>query len=99
LLYLKIFLLFYIIWNTFVFLAMRNDKRRARKGQWRISEANLLFKGFIFGGIGLYAGMKVFHHKTSHAKFVIGVPLLIVVNLLEIGLLYYAYSFLLNRLV
>lgn len=78
---------------------MGSDKRRARKGQWRISEANLLFKGFIFGGIGLYAGMKVFHHKTSHKKFVIGVPLLIVINFLEIGLLYYAYSFLLNSLV
>ncbi|MHB8126265.1 MAG: DUF1294 domain-containing protein [Desulfitobacteriaceae bacterium] len=82
-------MLCYIIWNAFVFLTMRIDKCHAQKGQWRISEANLLFKGFIFGAIGLYVGMKVFHHKTSHAKFVIGVPLLIVINFLEIGLLYY----------
>jgi hypothetical protein len=71
---------------------MRIDKQRARKGQWRIAEANLLLKGLVFGAIGLYAGMKVFHHKTSHLKFVIGVPVLIVINILEIILIFYAYN-------
>ena len=91
----KIFILFYILWNTYAFLAMGNDKRRAKRGQWRISEASLLLMGLALGGIGVYTGMKVYHHKTAHAKFVIGVPLLIVVNFIEIGLLYYVFRFLL----
>lgn len=89
---LKIFLLFYLIWNIIVFFTMSIDKQRAHKGQWRISEANLLFKGLALGAVGLYAGMKVFHHKTSHLKFVVGVPLLIGINVLEVFLFYYAYS-------
>jgi uncharacterized membrane protein YsdA (DUF1294 family) len=72
---------------------MRIDKQRAHKGQWRISEANLLLKGLALGAVGLYAGMKVFHHKTSHLKFVVGVPLLIVINIIEVILLINAYNY------
>jgi uncharacterized membrane protein YsdA (DUF1294 family) len=72
---------------------MRIDKQRALKGQWRISETNLLLKGLALGAVGLYAGMKVFHHKTSHLKFTIGVPLLIVINIIEVILLIYAYNY------
>lgn len=92
--FLKIFLLSCLTWNAIVFFTMRIDKQRARKGQWRISEANLLFKGLALGAIGLYAGMKVFHHKTSHLKFVIGAPLLIVINVIEVIILIYAYNYL-----
>lgn len=87
---LKVFLVVYVIWNVYVFVAMWRDKRRAKLHRWRISEASLLFMGAALGGIGLYAGMKYFRHKTAHSKFVIGAPILIIVNFLVIGVLYYA---------
>ena len=89
----KIFLVVYLIWNVYVFVAMGRDKRRAKRHQWRISEASLLFMGAAFGAIGLYAGMQYFRHKTSHPKFVIGAPLLILGNVLVISFLYYAGHF------
>lgn len=92
----KIFAAAYIIWNSCVFVAMGRDKRRAKLHRWRISEASLLFMGAALGGIGLYAGMKFFHHKTSHSKFVIGAPMLILVNFLVLGFLYYAEHHWLN---
>ncbi|ODA41203.1 DUF1294 domain-containing protein [Desulfosporosinus sp. BG] len=93
---LKVFLVVYVIWNCYVFIAMGRDKRRARLHRWRIPEASLLFMGAALGGIGLYSGMKVFHHKTAHSKFVIGAPLLILLNLLLLGFFYYAGHYRLN---
>ncbi len=93
---LKILIVVYVLWNGYVFMAMGRDKRRSRRLQWRIPEASLLLMGAALGGIGLYAGMKYFRHKTSHSKFLIGAPTLIFGNVLVIGFLYYAGHFRLN---
>lgn len=78
-----------LLWNFYVFIAMGRDKRRAKLNRWRIPEARLLLMGAALGGIGLFTGMKYFHHKTNHPKFSIGAPILIFINLLTIGLFYY----------
>jgi len=92
----KILLVVYVLWNGFVFAAMGRDKRRAKRHEWRIPEASLLLMGAALGGLGLYAGMKYFRHKTAHSKFVIGAPLLILVNVITVGFVYYAGHFKLN---
>ncbi|HBW39066.1 DUF1294 domain-containing protein [Desulfosporosinus sp. BICA1-9] len=84
----EVFLGAYLIWNIYVFIAMGRDKRLAKLGQWRIQELNLLLMGFVLGGIGLFAGMKFFRHKTQHKKFVIGAPIMIFVNFLMLGYVY-----------
>lgn len=58
------------------------DKRRAKKGKWRISEAVLLGSAVIGGSAGAWIGMKVFRHKTKHAKFAFGVPGILIVQAL-----------------
>ena len=45
------------------------DKRRARRGQWRIPERTLLLVTWLLGGVGAYAGMRLFRHKTKHWYF------------------------------
>ena len=45
------------------------DKRKAKKGKWRISEKALLCTSFFGGAIGGFLGMRVFHHKTKHWYF------------------------------
>ena len=45
------------------------DKRRARRGQWRIPERTLLLATWLLGGVGAYAGMRLFRHKTKHGYF------------------------------
>lgn len=89
---LGIFLGAYFLWNSYVFVAMGRDKRRAKLNRWRIPEARLLFMGAMLGGVGLYAGMKYFHHKTTRLKFTMGAPLLILVNLILIGSVYYLWN-------
>lgn len=64
------------------------DKAKARHGKWRIPEATLWFFGLIGGATGSYASMRLFHHKTRHKKFMIGMPLLMVI---QIGIMSYLF--------
>ncbi|MCD8046393.1 MAG: DUF1294 domain-containing protein [Clostridiales bacterium] len=63
-----------IVINLVGFFSMGLDKRKARRGKWRISEARLFVQAAVGGSIGSLAGMYVFRHKTRHAKFVVGMP-------------------------
>lgn len=71
----------YVIWNLFACGVVGFDKFRATRGRWRVRERTLMLLVFGFGGIGVYAGMQLFRHKTRHPKFTWGVPFGILVNL------------------
>ena len=66
-----------IIINLITFLLYGIDKLKAKKGKWRISEATLLLLAAIGGSIGAWLGIKIWHHKTLHKKFIYGIPLII----------------------
>lgn len=55
--------------SIIAFILYGVDKRRAKRGEWRIKEIVLLFFSFFGGAIGGILGMKVFRHKTKHAYF------------------------------
>lgn len=76
-----IFLRYLLIINAVGALAMLVDKIKARKKLWRIPEATLMTIAAIGGSIGVLAGMYLFRHKTRHAKFYIGVPLILAIQL------------------
>ena len=71
-----------IIINAVGCLLMLADKRAARKSAWRIPEARLMSIALCGGCFGIYAGMMLFRHKTRHAKFRIGVPLIMVLYIM-----------------
>ena len=88
-------LLFYLVTiNAVGFLIMLADKEKAKKHLWRISEATLLTVAALGGSIGSLAGMKVFHHKTKKPKFYIGIPAILV---LQILLCVFAYIYILEK--
>lgn len=60
--------------------AMGADKSRARKGKWRISEKTLFGISLLGGSLGVWAGMYLFRHKTRHWKFVLGMPLIVILQ-------------------
>lgn len=62
------------------FIAFGLDKWKARHKKWRISEATLLWLAVLGGSVGALLGMRVWRHKTQHKKFVIGVPLILIVQ-------------------
>lgn len=64
-----------LLLNAAAFVAFGADKRRARKGRWRIPERTLLGLSAAGGFVGALLGMRLFHHKTRKPRFAIGVPL------------------------
>ena len=66
--------------NLIAFALMGIDKKRAIRHKWRISEANLFLPAVLGGSIGAIAGMRFFHHKTRHWYFVVGMPLIFIVQ-------------------
>ena len=80
------------VMNVVAFTLMGIDKRRARRGAWRISERALFMTTACFGGLGGVLGMKVFRHKTQHWYFRVFFPVLLVLQIaiLAIGVHYYS---------
>ena len=66
--------------NALSFSLYGIDKYKAKKNQWRISEATLLMMAVIGGSIGAWAGMRLWHHKTMHKKFKYGIPIIIIMQ-------------------
>lgn len=76
--------------NIITFIMFGADKARAVKGRWRISEAALILAALLGGSIGALAGMRIFHHKTRHRKFTVGIPVILVFQIVFM-VLYYPY--------
>ena len=77
-----ILIIYLIIINISAFIIFGIDKRRAIKKRWRIAESTLFLLALIGGSIGAGAGMYIFHHKTKHLRFVIGIPLIFIVQVI-----------------
>ena len=75
-------LIYLIIINIIAFIVYGIDKWKAKRNRWRISEKMLLFLAIIGGSVGALAGMYIFHHKTLHKKFVLGVPLILLIQVM-----------------
>ena len=79
-------LLFYLLTiNALGLLIMLADKRRAQKKLWRIPEATLITVAILGGSIGVLLGMRVFRHKTRKPKFYLGIPAILISQLLSGG--------------
>ena len=76
--------------NVITFIMFGADKARAAKGRWRISEAALILAALLGGSIGALAGMRIFHHKTRHRKFTIGIPVILALQII-LMVIYYPY--------
>lgn len=76
--------------NVITFIMFGADKARAAKGRWRISESALILAALLGGSTGALAGMRIFHHKTKHRKFTIGIPVILALQII-LMVIYYPY--------
>lgn len=61
----NIFLAAWLAMNGFTFCLYGVDKRRAKRGAWRIPEKTLLLCTWLLGGVGALIGMRVFHQAPG----------------------------------
>lgn len=75
------FCLFYFLAITLVtFIVYGIDKWKAQNGYWRISEKTLFLLAMFGGSIGALTAMQLFRHKTQHKSFVIGIPVILIMQ-------------------
>ena len=70
-----------MIMNILAFCLLGIDKHRARTRQWRIPERVLFGAALLGGSAGAWAGMYLFHHKTKHWYFVVGMPAILILQI------------------
>ena len=75
-------IIYLIVINLIGFYMMWSDKRRAKWGKWRIPEQTLFIVTALGGGIGTIAGMYTFIHKTKKLKFTIGLPTILILEII-----------------
>lgn len=73
-----------LVINLIGFLAMYIDKRKAKKGKWRIKEWTLITIAAVGGSVGSLIGMNKFRHKTQKPKFKYGIPAILILQVLII---------------
>lgn len=82
-------ILYLFLINLYAFFLMKVDKQRAIRHQWRISEKNLFLSALLGGSMGAILGMYLFHHKTKHWYFIIGIPAIFLLQIFLIFLFLY----------
>lgn len=71
-------LIWLVVWNLIAFALMGIDKWKAAHDKWRIPERTLFLSALLGGSIGAILGMSMFHHKTRHWTFKLGMPAILV---------------------
>lgn len=72
--------------NILGFSVMGADKSKAKRGLWRVPEKTIFLIAALGGSGGVWLGMYTFRHKTRHLTFTVGIPL---VMILQVILLFY----------
>lgn len=90
-------ILLYLLWvylgivNVAGFILPAVDKRRAKKDKWRIRESTLFLISALGGSVAMYISMRLFHHKTKHKRFMIGIPIIIALQLGAVFAIWYFF--------
>lgn len=67
------------------------DKANAKSHRCRVSERTLMLLSALGGSVAMYATMRLIRHKTRHKKFMLGIPCIIVLQAVCVGLYLYCF--------
>ena len=85
----RILLIYLAVVNTLTIIVFGVDKMNAKSNRQRARIVTLLGLAFIGGSVGALIGMYGFHHKTKKAYFTVGVPLIL---LMQVVVLFYVMN-------
>ena len=74
--------IYLVLMNALWLVLMFVDKQFARKKKRRIPESTLLLTAMLGGSVGSFVGIHLFRHKTRKRRFYLGIPLILVGQLL-----------------
>ena len=56
------------------------DKSRAKRGKRRVRESTLFLLSALGGSAAMYITMRIIRHKTLHKRFMLGIPLIMLIQ-------------------
>ena len=65
--------------NLITFIIYGIDKYKSIKHKYRISESTLIILAILGGALGALSGIIIFHHKTKKKKFIITIPIILLI--------------------
>ena len=75
-------LVYLLIINALGYALMLYDKKMAKRRRQRLPEMNFFCVAAVGGSLGCIFGMYTAHHKTRHRSFTIGMPAILLVQIL-----------------
>ena len=75
--FIKIILVWFAVISIVAVIITVADKRKARRGAYRVSEAALMVVAALGGSVAMLVAMQIIRHKTKHVKFMLGIPIII----------------------
>jgi uncharacterized membrane protein YsdA (DUF1294 family) len=85
-----ILILYLLAVNVYGMAVMGIDKWKSSRRKWRVPERKLFLIAAVGGAAGIFAGMKLFHHKTLHNKFRYGIPVILAIEAVVVFYIFYA---------
>lgn len=85
----RILLIYLAVVNILTIIVFGVDKMNAKSNRQRVRIVTLLGLAFTGGSVGALIGMYGFHHKTKKAYFTVGVPLIL---LMQVVVLFYVMN-------
>jgi uncharacterized membrane protein YsdA (DUF1294 family) len=79
----KLILIYIAVISLISVIVCIYDKAISKKNrvELRIPEKTLLILSALGGSVAMYLTMQMVRHKTKHAKFMIGIPVIIVLQI------------------
>ena len=79
-----ILIAYLVVINIIAIYATIHDKRSAIKLKWRVPESTLLLLAAMSGCVVMYITMRIIHHKTKKLKFMLGIPIIFILEVLTV---------------
>lgn len=73
--------IYWLAINLLTWIMYGVDKWKAKRARWRIPESVLIWLAVLGGSVGALLGIRIWHHKTLHAKFRYGVPAILLAQI------------------
>ena len=86
-----IFLVYLAIISAVAVMATLADKSAAKRGSRRVKEQTLLFVSVLGGSVAMLVTMRGTRHKTKHAKFMVGIPVIIVIQVATVFFVWWQF--------
>lgn len=76
------YLIYFLAVNFAAFVMCVYDKYQSQRGGWRVSEKALFTVSLLGGALAMYITMRTIRHKTRHRRFMIGLPIIIILQII-----------------